>query len=129
MDPDHVPQHASWGGPAEWGWANWLASDENLATPTDVNYTNPKGKGKGDWNTKGVEGFNTQSSSPIMLAMKSMMMAMKAMKGGGKGPHTPGGPDSGNGGQEGGKAEEGYRADATTVARKDTSHETVLIRR
>ena len=96
MDRDHVPQHASWGG--------YPASDEKPDASPDVNYMNPNGKGKGDWNTKGGNGFITQSSSPIMLAMKSMMMAMEAMTGGGKGPHTPGGPDSGNGGQEGGKA-------------------------
>ena len=61
IDRDQVPQHESWGG--------YPASDEKPDASPDVNYTNPKGKGKGDWNTKGGKGFITQTSSPIMLAM------------------------------------------------------------
>jgi len=111
MDCSHVPWHS----PTEWGsqddWKNaaevaWNSTppESPNESPTDVDYANSKGKGKGDNYSQGGKG----QGEPQNSAQYHMMMAMKAMKGSSKGTQYPGnqGPGIKGGGKGKGKADE-----------------------
>ena len=89
MDCSHVPlnsaQYSDWSTPEDWksaADATWGPSNQDTSTEstTDVNYAYSKGKGKGDMYSQGGKGQGKQQNS----LQYHMMMAMKAMKGGGK---------------------------------------------
>ena len=99
-DPMDCNQAQEWGAQEDWGWPAGI-QEEMSPPPMEVNYVNAKGKGKGDWNSKGGKGLGNQSSP----AQYHMMMAMKAMKGNSKGFNIHAAQYSqGKGGKGGGKS-------------------------
>ena len=85
MDCNHAQ---NWGNPEQWDWTTSNQDDQRWTQqeppqtpthhPTDVNYMNSTGKGKGDWNSAGAKCPDKPSNS----VQYYMATPMKAMKGG-----------------------------------------------
>jgi hypothetical protein len=89
MDCSHVPwnptQSTDWNIPTDWNSATDAAwnpgtPNDNKESPIDVDYAYSKGKGKAD----GYSGGKGQGKPQQNSMQYHMMMALKAMKGGGK---------------------------------------------
>ena len=111
MDCSHVPWNsapsADWNFTEEWksaadaAWGNQEGGEES---PTDVDYASSKGKGTGEGKSMSTTGKGKQQNS----AQYCMMMAMKAMKVGGKSSSYSGPPGAGfkGGGKGKGKSDD-----------------------